>query len=85
MTHCASCGRQLKREPIMVNGNPMGPVCATKEPVVPPVGRDLFGYDIDAAAARAAIRLRAVIGYAALTAKRETARDYAAARERLGL
>jgi len=25
MTHCASCGRQLKRDPIMVNDLPMGP------------------------------------------------------------
>ena len=54
----------------MVNGNPMGPVCATKEPVVPPVGRDLFGYDIDAAAAKGGDSFGAVIGYAALTAKR---------------
>lgn len=85
MTHCASCGRALKRDPIMVNGTPMGPVCATKEPIVPPVGRDLFGYDIDAAAEKARVHLGWVIGYAALSAKRETARDFAAARERLGL
>ena len=44
-THCSACGRQLKRDPIMVNDMPMGPVCAAKAPAVRPAGRDLFGYD----------------------------------------
>lgn len=85
MTHCASCGRQLKREPIMVNGNPMGPVCATKEPAVAPVGRDLFGYNTQVAADFATAKVWFCIRRSYEEAKRETARDFAAARERLGL
>lgn len=69
----------------MVNGNPMGPVCAAKAPAVAPVGRDLFGYDTEAAAASAGVSLRYFVWYAGLTAQREIARDFAEARERLGL
>lgn len=85
MTHCAACGRQLKREPVMVNDLPMGPVCAAKAPAVQPVDRDLFGYDTEAAERHAKNVLSFVIWNAGLTAQRETARDFAAARERLGL
>ena len=69
MTHCASCGRlkSWSTEPRFG-----GPVCATQR-VVPPVGRDLFGYDIDAAAEKARVHLGWVIGYAALSAKRDSA------------
>ena len=84
-THCAACGRQLKREPIMVNDLPMGPVCAAKAPAVRPAGRDLFGYDTEAAAERAKRRVgfRIEIGYK--RALRDTRSDFAAARGRLGL
>ena len=84
MTHCASCGRALKREPIMVNGNPMGPVCATKAP--PPFqGPDLLGFDIDAAALLAKARVHLVINAAASFALGHIKHDFAASRGRLGL
>ena len=84
MTHCAACGRPLKRDPIMVNDLPMGPVCATKAP--PPFqGPDLLGFDIEAAAASAGVSLRYFIWYAGLTAQREIARDFAESRGRLGI
>lgn len=84
MTHCAACGRQLKREPIMVNDLPMGPVCATKAP--PPFqGPDLLGFDIDAAVLLAKAHVRLVINAAASFALAHTRNDFAAARGRLGL
>ena len=85
MTHCASCGRALKREPIMVNGNPMGPVCAAKTPTVAPVGRDLFGYDTEAAKDLAETRLEGWLWNRVRTEKREIARGFAESRGRLGL
>ena len=27
---CAICGRRLRREPILVSGEPVGPVCAAR-------------------------------------------------------
>lgn len=84
-THCSACGRVLKRDPIMVNDLPMGPVCAAKAPAVAPAGRDLFGYDTEAAAASAGVSLRYFIWYAGLTAQREIARGFAESRGRLGL
>lgn len=83
-THCAACGRQLKRDPIMVNDMPMGPVCATKAP--PPFrGPDLLGFDIDAAVLMAQARVHLVINAAAIKAQAETWCDFMEARRRLGL
>lgn len=84
-THCSACGRVLKREPIMVNDLPMGPVCATKAPVVRPAGRDLFGYDTEAAKDLAETRLEGWLWDRVRTEKREIARGFAESRGRLGL
>ena len=84
-THCSACGRQLKRDPIMVNDLPMGPVCAAKAPAVRPAGRDLFGYDTEGGARHAINVLSFVIWNAGLTAQREIARGFAESRGRLGL
>lgn len=84
-THCAACGRVLRRDPIMVNGNPMGPVCAAKAPAVQPAGRDLFGYDTEAAKDLAETRLEGWLWNRVRTEKREIARGFAESRGRLGL
>lgn len=83
MTHCASCGRQLKREPIMVNDMPMGPVCASRAPRE--VAPDLFGYDIESAVRCALERLHFALHAACRGALAENARDFAQARERCGV
>ena len=69
----------------MVNGNPMGPVCATKAPIVPPVGRDLFGYDVEAEAKKAKQRLCLRISVLYERALHDMRIEFAEARGRLGL
>ena len=83
-THCSACGRQLKRDPIMVNDLPMGPVCAAKAP--PPFqGPDLLGFDTEAARDLAETRLEGWLWDRVRTEKREIARGFAESRGRLGL
>ena len=83
-THCSACGRALKRDPIMVNDLPMGPVCATKAP--PPFrGPDLLGFDIDAAVLMAQARLDLFVHWVAGVEDDEFARGFAESRGWLGL
>ena len=85
MTHCAACGRTLKREPIMVNDLPMGPVCAVKaQPTVQDTTADLwFATEQLAQRARQRVNFRIEISYK--RALRDVRQDVAAARGRLGL
>lgn len=79
MTICLKCHRPLKNPGI----NGLGPVCSKKVQPVPTVERDLFGYDIEAAALSAQARLADFIDgrtYLAQHAVRSAFRD---ARSRL--
>ena len=85
MTHCAACGRTLKREPIMVNDLPMGPVCAVKaQPTVQDTTADLW-FDTEQLAQRARQRVNFRIEISYKRALRDVRQDVAAARGRLGL
>jgi hypothetical protein len=80
MTRCIRCSRPLK--------NPahdgMGPTCYAKAGKPIPAGeRDLFGFDIAAAAEAAVARVLAHIESLALTARMETGLAFIRARRRL--
>lgn len=81
MTVCARCHRPLKRP--AVNG--LGPVCAKRAQLPAKVERDLFGYDIEAAAAAACERLGLHVEALAAEAQVAMRRAFRAARVRLGV
>lgn len=76
MIHCARCGRRLKHP----TPTGYGRICATKRPQVPAIERDLFGYDVAAAASAAQERIalfveeRATLAHAAVRAAFRQAR-----------
>ena len=81
MTTCIRCGRRLKSP----TPSGMGPKCTASTRVPEPTGPDLFGFDIQQAVEGALRRLRYSIWIATVMAHRETAADFRAARERMGL
>lgn len=81
MTICLRCHRPLKNPSI----GGLGPVCAKAVQPVPEVERDLFGYDIDAAALAAQARLAFIICIRADMAKFHIRHDFDEARRRLGV
>jgi hypothetical protein len=83
MTCCANCGRTLKNEPVMLGGLAYGPKCAKSAHPVPAVGRDLFGYDIDAAVESALFQVHGLIESRAAEARIALRHGFAAARRRL--
>lgn len=81
MTICLKCHRPLKNPPV----NGMGPVCAKAAKPVPEIERDLFGYDINAAALMAQARLAEFIEYRAELTRFIVRREFMDARKRLGV
>lgn len=79
MITCPRCGRQLKHP----TPTGYGRICATKRPLVSAVERDLFGYDVAAAASAAQERValyvqeRATLAHAAVRAAFKRAREVA--------
>jgi hypothetical protein len=54
---CAKCHRPLKHAPV----NGLGPKCAIKARALPPGGRDLFGFDIEAAEKAARVEIEQLV------------------------
>ena len=81
MTHCIKCHRPLKHP----TASGMGRVCEKRAAPIPPVERDLFGYDIAKAVERALDVLRVRIEFATWQAMYDIRRDFAAARRRYGV
>lgn len=79
---CARCHRALKNAP--KDGN-LGPKCAKLTAPVPAVGRDLFGYDIDAAVESALFQVHGLIESRAAEARIALRHGFAAARRRAGV
>lgn len=78
---CLRCHRPLKS----ATETGYGRVCEKLAAPVPEVERDLFGYDIEAAALAAQTRLAEFIDLRAELAKFQIRRDFAAARRRFGV
>lgn len=81
MTTCLRCHRPLKNP----TESGLGPICEKLATPVPEVVRDLFGYDVQAAALAAQARLAEFIDMRAELAKFQIRRDFAAARRLLGV
>lgn len=81
MSYCLRCHRPLRLP--SVDG--YGPVCRRTVKPIPEVGRDLFGFDVPAAALAAMERLRAHIEGLAVDARLTLRHEFAAARRRLGV
>lgn len=81
MTICQRCHRPLKNP----TKSGYGRICEKLAEPVPDVERDLFGYDIEAAALAAQARLAEFIDLRAELAKFQIRRDFDAARRRLGV
>ena len=79
MTICQRCHRPLKRP----TESGLGPVCAKAVQPVPPVERDLFGYDIEAAVQSARTRLADFIEVRTWLAKQAVIAAFKDARKRL--
>jgi hypothetical protein len=79
MTICLKCHRPLKNPPV----NGMGPVCARTYQPVATVERDLFGYDIEAAALAAQVLLSGFIAGRVALAKYEIRREFYVLRQEL--
>lgn len=79
MTICLRCHRPLKRP----TESGFGPVCAKAVQPVPDVERDLFGYDIEAAALAAQERLAEFIAVRCAVARHEIRYSFLAARVKL--
>lgn len=79
MTICLRCHRPLKRP----TESGFGPVCAKAFQPVPDVERDLFGYDIEAAALAAQERLAEFIAVRCAVARHEIRYSFLAARVKL--
>lgn len=77
---CARCFRAMKPRP-----SGYGPSCEKKVDLIPEVERDLFGYDIPAAAARARETICLVIESSCADARIAIRNAAAAARRRLGV
>jgi hypothetical protein len=78
---CLRCGRKLTRPPV----DGLGPVCAKNAKAVPSCERDLFGFDIEAAAEAATTRLRILVSVLAAQARIDTREAFKAALGRLGV
>lgn len=79
---CIRCHRPMKH----ASASGMGRVCTAKEGIViPAIGRDLFGYDVPAAAAAASERVRIHIEMLYVDACISLRHEAAAARRRLGI
>jgi hypothetical protein len=82
MIRCIRCHRPMKH----ASDSGMGPRCfAVVGKPVAAVDRDLFGYDVPAAASAAIERLRVCIESLALKAVMAVRHEAAAARRRLGV
>lgn len=79
MTICLRCHRPLKRP----TESGFGPVCAKVVQPVQEVERDLFGYDIEAAALAAQERLAEFIAVRCAVARLEIRYSFLAARVKL--
>lgn len=79
---CIRCHRKLTREP----QDGMGPSCFAKygKPI-PATERDLFGFDVAAAAKAAMERMRIHVAGLYVEARMEVAYQFAEARRRLGI
>lgn len=80
MSICQRCHRPIKDA---TRWGGLGPVCAKLATPVPAVERDLFGFDIDAAAAVAKVRLAEFIDARAALAWHELRAGFKAARARV--
>lgn len=78
---CLKCHRPLKHS----TPSGLGPVCGKAAKPIPEVDRDLFGYDVAAAAQAAVERLRVHVQGAAINAVMDMRHEFAAARRRLGV
>ncbi len=78
MNVCLRCHRPLRNPAI----NGYGPVCAKAAQPTPEVERDLFGFDIEAAAAGAKARLAEFIDARAALALHELRQAFQVARAR---
>jgi hypothetical protein len=80
---CIRCHRPLKREGV----DGLGPKCFAKvgKPAIPEHGRDLFGFDVEAAAQAASERVMVHIQSMAVDAAIAVRHSFAAARRRLGV
>lgn len=80
MTTCLRCHRPMKYP--TVSG--FGPVCVKRVQPVKAIERDLFGYDIEAAALSAQVRLMEFIGGRAALSRHAIREAFQDARQRLG-
>lgn len=78
---CIRCHRPLMRR----TASGMGSTCERNSKPIPTVERDLFGFDIPAAAAAAVERLKVHIEGMAAVAVIELRHSFAAARRRAGV
>lgn len=85
MTVCSSCHRQLHNPPVIVGGIPFGPKCAKSAKPIPCVDRDLFGFDVPAAAEAARERIRIHIEVLTVDALMAVRDGFRAARQRAGV
>lgn len=81
MSYCVNCHRPLR----LPTPDGLGPKCRKTAKPIPEVERDLFGFDVPAAALAAVERLRALIEASAAGARIELRHEFAAARRRLGV
>lgn len=80
MSICQRCRRPIKDA---TRWGGLGPVCAKLATPLPAVERDLFGYDIDAAALAAQVRLAEFIDARTALALYEVRQGFKAARARV--
>lgn len=80
MIRCLRCHRPLKNPPA---GGNYGPVCAKTARPTPEVTRDLFGYDLNAAALAAQARLAEFVDLRAWQARSAISIAFKEARKQL--
>lgn len=78
---CIRCHRPMKH----ATATGLGPVCGKAVAPTPTVERDLFGFDVPAAARAAVERVTVHVQQLAVEAHVAVRREFAAARRRLGV
>lgn len=81
MTHCIACHRPLR----LPSQDGYGPVCRKRMKPIPCIDRDLFGFDVSAAADAARERIRIHIEVLTVDALMSVRDGFAAARRRAGV
>lgn len=81
MSYCIKCHRPLR----LPSPDGYGPVCRKTAKPLPTVDRDLFGFDVPAAARAAVERIVVHVQQLAIEAHVAVRREFAAARRRLGI